>query len=118
MDDELLHEEQLRRVYWKDLSDKGAKYGRFQKDADSAWNIVDLVPLDRPIIPRVIRKELEIFRSGLLTETGNAGLWSLLKKLLGCAQFSSHLLSRDLTPSQRTSEQPEMTTGRMANRNC
>jgi hypothetical protein len=78
-------EEELRRKYWNDLFDKGAKYGRFKEDTDSAWDIVGLVPLDRQVIPRVIREELEKFRPGLKTQAEKKGLLSLLKSFFGCA---------------------------------
>jgi hypothetical protein len=79
------HEEELCGKYWNDLFEKGVKYHRFDGATNSAWNIVDLVPLDRPFIPGVIREELEDFRSRLAAQTGNTGVLSLLKSLLGSA---------------------------------
>jgi hypothetical protein len=57
-----MREEVLRGTYWNGLFEKGVKYRRFEDTTNSAWNIIDLVPLDRPFNPGVIRKELEIFR--------------------------------------------------------
>jgi hypothetical protein len=71
-------EDELCEDYWKVLTEKGAKIGRFENTCSSAWKIIDSLSLERRLLQ--IQNEMGVKKRPLSKTKAGQALYSWLDR--------------------------------------